>query len=66
MREHLYSQQFLLKAYYDDKIEAGTDIKRKFQEMLDFNWEYMLQKIDLTKFRDNLDLEMVMKNTLWC
>lgn len=65
MKKHPYLYQFLLKSHY-------TPIPGVSQKLAHFNKDYMgniikhrLSNVDYSKFKDNVDVELVVKMLFW-
>ena len=66
MKQHPYVFQFSINAYYEECPEIADEISGKNKVLLSQNTDLVLSIIDKTKFKENVDIEMLFKAIVWC
>lgn len=66
MKKHPYVFHFLLKAYYEKSTEICKDIQSKNQFIGDRSMSLFLSNVDKSKFKDSIDMQMLMNIITWC
>ncbi|MBL4953236.1 TetR/AcrR family transcriptional regulator [Neobacillus sp. OS1-32] len=56
---------FLQAVYIEDSREIKAEFAEKYQQLLETNFAKMYENIDITKFRDDIDLEKILKIITW-
>lgn len=66
MKEHPHIFTFLLKAYYEECPDIVSEISGKIKVLSENNIEFMLTLVDRKKFKDNVDINLLIKTIIWC
>ena len=66
MKKHPFLFNFLIKAYYEDAPEVTEGINSQNKIITDNNIELVLSRIDKSKFKDSVDINLLIKILIWC
>lgn len=58
--------EFLIKAYYEDNEEVAGRVMNQNLQLIEKNINAVLQKADLSKFKENTEPERVLYMIIWC
>lgn len=64
-KRYVYLYHFSLQAYYEEDEELHEELSVRLTDLLTVNSGYLLEKIDYSKFREGIDLKMVIKTMIW-
>lgn len=64
-KRHMYLYHFSLQAYYEEDEELKDALSERMSELIGGSSEYLLKKIDYSKFREGVDVQMFIKTTVW-
>lgn len=65
MKKHSAMPSFLVSMYYESDEEVVGDIKARITQGEDFRSKIAFAGTDVSKFKDNVDLKLVMKMLSW-
>ena len=65
MRQYPYLGAFVLKAYYEQDPEIAPAIQASYQKHVEFKTNAALLKLDPSRFREGLDLQMMCREMYW-
>lgn len=57
--------KFIEEAYMDDAADISTEIEKKVKALKEINFGKIYEGIDLSKFRDNIDIQKILKIITW-
>lgn len=57
--------KFLEEAYFEESEEVKAELEKRIKEMNDLNFGKIYEGIDFSKFRDDMDLQKVIKIITW-
>ncbi|MED4227015.1 TetR/AcrR family transcriptional regulator [Neobacillus cucumis] len=57
--------KFIEEAYMDDADDIKTDIGKKVKELTEINFGKIYEGIDFTKFREDIDIQKILKIITW-
>ncbi|PLS03408.1 TetR/AcrR family transcriptional regulator [Neobacillus cucumis] len=57
--------KFIEHAYMDDAADIKAEIEKKVKELNEINFGKIYEGIDLTKFRDDIDIQKILKIITW-
>ncbi|MCM3726790.1 TetR/AcrR family transcriptional regulator [Neobacillus cucumis] len=57
--------KFIEEAYMDDAVEIKAEIEKKVKELNEINIGRIYEGIDLSKFRDDIDIQKILKIITW-
>jgi TetR/AcrR family transcriptional regulator len=53
--------KFIEEAYFEDSPEVKAELEKKIKELNDFNIGKVYEGIDMSKFRDDMDIQKILK-----
>ncbi|NRD77272.1 TetR/AcrR family transcriptional regulator [Bacillus sp. BRMEA1] len=57
--------KFLEETYFEDSEEVKAELEKRIKEMNDINFGKIYEGIDISKFRDDMDIQKVLKIITW-
>ncbi|MCM3764132.1 TetR/AcrR family transcriptional regulator [Neobacillus niacini] len=57
--------KFIQEAFMDDAAEIKPEMEKKLREMTDLNVNKIYEGVDYSKFRDDVDLQKILKIITW-
>ena len=57
--------KFIEEAYMDDAADIRTEIEKKVKALNEINFGKIYEGIDLSKFRDDIDIQKILKIITW-
>lgn len=64
-KRYMYLYHFSIQAYYEEAEELKEELSEKMSSLIDGSAEYLLKKVDYSKFREGVDMQMFLKTTVW-
>ena len=64
-REYAYMNQFMVRAYFEDEPEVAEALGLKTNGLIDAGSERLLSMIDKSKFKEESDVAMLLKISVW-
>lgn len=64
-KRYRYLYHFSLQAYYEDNPELKEELSVKMSKLLGGSAEYLLGRLDYSKFRKEVDVRMFIKTMIW-
>lgn len=64
-KRHMYLYVFSLQAYYEEDEEVKDDLIEKNAQLIDGSSAYLLEQIDVSKFREGTDVKMFLKTVVF-
>lgn len=65
MIQYPYMMNFIMKAFYSQKEDVSGDMNYLIQQTLSQTFDNYFQNIDMSKFREDIDLKQVYKMIIW-
>lgn len=65
LTENPYIVEFSVRSFYSDKEEVSEDLKKKSKEGIEQNYNQFFNKIDFSKFKENVNPSEIFKMMLW-
>lgn len=65
MIQYPYMMNFIMKAFYSQKEDVSGDMNYLIQQTLSQTFDNYFQNIDMSKFREDIDLKQVYKMIVW-
>jgi TetR/AcrR family transcriptional regulator len=57
--------KFIEEAYMDESVDIKTEIEKKVKELNEINIGRIYEGIDISKFRDDIDIQKILKIITW-
>lgn len=65
LKQYGYLSDFIMRAYYEEEESLQDDLQKRKDNMILKGNGIILDKVDLSKFKEDIDIQMVLKITLW-
>lgn len=65
MIQYPYMMNFIMKAFYSQKEDVSSDMNHLIQQTLSQTFDNYFKNIDMSKFRDDIDLKQVYQMLVW-
>jgi TetR/AcrR family transcriptional regulator len=57
--------KFIEEAYFEESAEVKAELEKRIKEMNEINFGKIYENIDISKFRDDMDIEKILKIITW-
>jgi TetR/AcrR family transcriptional regulator len=57
--------KFIEEAYFEDSLEVKAELEKKIKELNDINIGKIYEGIDISKFREDMDIKKILKIITW-
>lgn len=64
-RQYRYLNEFIIKAYFEEEENLQEELQKRRSIMLSQNIKTILSRIDTYKFREGIDIELVIQVSIW-
>ena len=66
LKNHMYLSCFMMAAYYENDEEVSSELKKMTAVASSVSIEQVLNRIDKSKFKEDIDVEQLIRNVIWC
>lgn len=65
IKQYNYLIDFIMRAYFEDEESLRDDLQKRKEDMLLKGNNMILDKVDLYKFKDGIDIQMILNISMW-
>lgn len=66
LKQYPHLSKFMMRAYYEEDCEVAEELRSKTYALTAGSVESILKRIDRSKFKDNVNIEQLVKTVIWC
>ena len=66
MKKYRYIYEFIVNVYKENDQEVMGDIAKISEPLINDNYRYFFERIDMKKFREGVDVPLLFQSLQWC